>query len=296
MAGVNRGTMRPFTARGVMSRLDQFESVFRAAAKPVYRHEVRVFSHVLVVTDLPPDEAAAWGARVQTFLSGINGIRYTVVDASRAPTVGDLLALIDAERPDLVCAYRNLHSSGWRWPYTLGDHVVVLTQVTAVPVLLLPRPEGEGRFETSGTDRVMAMTDHLAGDAGLVQAAASLVSAGGTLFLTHVEDEAVFERYMGLIGKLPDVDTETARAGLRARMLREPADYIDSVRAALEGRPLTVEAEVTMGHHLSVYRQLIARHAIDLLVLNTKDADQLAMHGLAYPLAVELRDVPMLLL
>ena len=59
---------------------------------------------------------------------------------------------------------------------------------------------------------------------------------------------------------------------------------------------LTVEAEVTMGHHLSVYRQLIARHAIDLLVLNTKDADQLAMHGLAYPLAVELRDVPMLLL
>ena len=67
-------------------------NVFRAAAKPVYRHEVRVFSHVLVVTDLPPDEAAAWGARVQTFLSGINGIRYTVVDASRAPTVGDLLA------------------------------------------------------------------------------------------------------------------------------------------------------------------------------------------------------------
>ena len=41
--------------------------------------------------------------------------------------MGDLLALIDAERPDLVCAYRNLHSSGWRWPYTLGDHVVVLT-------------------------------------------------------------------------------------------------------------------------------------------------------------------------
>ncbi|MEZ4464231.1 MAG: hypothetical protein R3F60_06295 [bacterium] len=281
-----------------MSRLDQFESVFRAAAKPVYRHEARVFSHALIVTDLPAEQAAAFGERVQSFLKGINGMRFTVVDASRAPTVGDLLALMDAERPDLVCAYRNLHSSGWRWPYTLGDHVVVLTQVTEVPVLLLPRPEAEARFEDGGTDRVMAMTDHLAGDAGLVRAAASLTSPGGTLFLTHVEDEAVFDRYMGLIGKLPAVDTEVAREGLLGRMLREPADYIESVRAALAAAqvPIRVEAEVTMGHHLSVYRQLITRHAIDLLVLNTKDADQLAMHGLAYPLAVELRDVPMLLL
>jgi hypothetical protein len=30
--------------------------------------------------------------------------------------------------------------------------------------------------------------------------------------------------------------------------------------------------------------------------MNTKDEDQLAMHGLAYPLAVELRDIPLLML
>ena len=30
--------------------------------------------------------------------------------------------------------------------------------------------------------------------------------------------------------------------------------------------------------------------------MNTKDDDQLAMHGLAYPLAVELRDIPLLML
>ena len=35
---------------------------------------------------------------------------------------------------------------------------------------------------------------------------------------------------------------------------------------------------------------------VDLLVLNTKDDDQLAMHGLAYPLAIELREIPLLLL
>ena len=79
-------------------------------------------------------------------------------------------------------------------------------------------------------------------------------------------------------------------------MLKEPADYIASVTAGLTGVDLTVKAEVEMGHHLSTYRQLVQKHGVDLLVLNTKDDDQLAMHGLAYPLAVELRDLPLLML
>jgi hypothetical protein len=51
-----------------------------------------------------------------------------------------------------------------------------------------------------------------------------------------------------------------------------------------------------MGHFLSDYQQHIQEQEIDLLVLNTKDDDQLAMHGLAYPLAVELRTLPLLML
>ena len=41
---------------------------------------------------------------------------------------------------------------------------------------------------------------------------------------------------------------------------------------------------------------LIERHQVDLLVLNTKDQHQLAMHGMAYALAVELRQTPLLML
>jgi hypothetical protein len=44
------------------------------------------------------------------------------------------------------------------------------------------------------------------------------------------------------------------------------------------------------------YRKLIQDHDADLLVLNTKDDDQLAMHGRAYSLSVELTNVSMLLL
>ncbi len=51
-----------------------------------------------------------------------------------------------------------------------------------------------------------------------------------------------------------------------------------------------------MGNHLRDYRRLIEEHKVDLLVMNTKDDEQLAMHGLAYPLTVELRNTPMLLL
>jgi len=51
-----------------------------------------------------------------------------------------------------------------------------------------------------------------------------------------------------------------------------------------------------MGHRLQDYKRLVTEHDVDLLVMNTKDHEQLAMHGVAYPLTVELRDTPLLLL
>ena len=58
---------------------------------------------------------------------------------------------------------------------------------------------------------------------------------------------------------------------------------------------MTVEEVISTCHRLSEYKQLIANHAVELLVMHTRDEDQLAMHGLAYPLAVELRHIPLLL-
>ena len=59
---------------------------------------------------------------------------------------------------------------------------------------------------------------------------------------------------------------------------------------------LRVEAEVLMGHRVAAVRGLIDARGVDLLVLHTRDEQQLGMHGLAYPLTVELRDTPLLLL
>ncbi len=286
-----------------MPNIDRFESVFRSAAKTVFHHRPVVLRSVLVVTDLAAEAAADYVARVKGFLAGLpkaDAVRWSVAQGDEVETVGALLERVQKEQPDLVCTYRNLHSGAFRWPYTLGDHVEVLTQVTSVPVLLLPRPDAAAALDErlTNTDRVMAVTDHLTGDDALVNWAVALTAPKGTLLLAHVEDEAVFERYMAVIGKVPDVDTAIAREQIRGQLLKEPRDFIETCRAGLAaaGVEVTVAAEVALGHHLSVYRDLVEQHRVDLLVMNTKDEDQLAMHGLAYPLAVEFRGLPLLML
>jgi hypothetical protein len=144
----------------------------------------------------------------------------------------------------------------------------------------------------------MAISDHLTDDHRLVNHALRFTENGGTLWLTHVEDKATLGRYMEVISKIPTIETDDAREALREQLLKEPQDYIagcvEVVRAA--GTHVTVEGLVLFGSRLAEYKRLIEQHTVDLLVLNTKDQDQLAMHGIAYALAVELRQIPLLML
>jgi len=144
----------------------------------------------------------------------------------------------------------------------------------------------------------MAITDHLTNNHGLVNHAVCFVRSGGELYLTHIEDEEVFERYIDAISKIPSIDTDEARERLAEQLLQEPERYIESCRSVLEthGLSLRINSIVKFGHHLRQYHAAVEAHQVNLLVMNTKDDDQLAMHGLAYPLAVELRQLPLLML
>ncbi len=283
-----------------MTRIDQFESVFKAAARTVYTYERIVVRKVLVVTDLADADAERYGARVRGFLAELEGreadVQWQVTSAAANSTVGDLLELLESAGADLVATYRNLHSGAWRWPHSLGDHLDVLTQTTATPVLVLPRPEQD--WEAKDTDSVLALTDHLTGDARLVNYAVRFTARDGELCLAHIEDEPTFERYLDVIGKIPEIDTDTARERIAHQLLKEPTDYIVSCKEVLrrEQRPIRLAKVIAMGHHLADLERLIADRQANLLVINTKDDDQSAMHGLAYPLAVELRSTPILML
>ena len=255
---------------------------------------------MLVVTDADAAGAEDFAASVQRFLGTLadREVRWKSISGAEFKRVSQLQVLVEEHRPDLICTYRNLHLPATEYPHSLGVFVDVLTQATSAPVLLMPRPSSEVDTTDRGTQQVMAITDHLAGDHHLVSFAAEMTQIGGTLHLTHVEDEATFARYIATISKIPTINTDDARNAILQQLLKEPRDYVDSCRKVLEaeGLPLNVKTIVTVGHHLTDHRHLIEQNQVDLVVLNTKDEDQLAMHGLAYPLTIELRDTPMLLL
>ena len=286
-----------------MTRVDQFESVFRAATRTVFEPTTIEIGSALVVCDGDGSQAEDFVARTRSFLDVLDraeNLRWRSVTESEFGAVPELLERVEAERPGLICTHRHLHSESWRWPYTLGEYVDVLTQATTTPVLVVPHPE-RPEFQRLAVRRpksVMAMTDHLTGDHRLVNFAAHFTEAEGTLSLSHVEDDTTFERYMEAISKISTIDTDTARQEIRARLLKDPSDYIETCREGLakSAPTLTVESVVTSGHHIREYQRLIEEHDVDLLVMNTKDEGQLAMHGLAYPLAIELRAIPLLLL
>ena len=80
--------------------------------------------------------------------------------------------------------------------------------------------------------------------------------------------------------------------------MKDAHAYINTCAARLaQGEvDLHVQPLVEFGDHLSEYQRYVEVYRVDLLLMNTKDEDQLAMHGLAYPLAVELRQIPLLML
>lgn len=285
-----------------MSKVDQFESTFRSAVKETYTYQRLELPKVLVVTDLESKAATTFGNTCQEFLWLFEDSIWSALTKNDFSNVAELLQQVAQYEPDLICTYRHLHSDAWKWPHSLGEHVDVLTQVTSCPVMVLPHPErgGASKHAHKNTDRVMAITDHMTGDHRLVNFALRFTEPGGKLFLTHVEDQLVFDRYIEVISKIPDIDTDLARESIQAHLLKEPSDYIESCRKVMsESKDLSdisIEARVIMGHRLSEYERLIEEHEIDLLVMNTKDDEQFAMHGLAYPLAVDLRSIPLLML
>ena len=287
-----------------MSKIDQFESLFRAASKPVFELEPLQVRDIFIVTDMDKQKTALFTEQAKAFLTALDSpepVRYTEISGREFESVQQLLDRLENPRPDLVCTYRNLPAETADQPFSLGAYVNVLTQATEIPTLLLPEPKVLANTDSSPladkTKHVMVVTDHLAGDHHLVSMAVRFLLKDGELILSHIEDQYAFDRYINAIGKIPDLDSEVARQAISKQLLGEPRDYIESCRSVLQTEGVTnaIHPVVTFGNRIEDYRHLIDEHHIDLLVMNSRDDNQLAMHGLAYPLVVELRKTPILL-
>jgi nucleotide-binding universal stress UspA family protein len=284
-----------------MTKLDVYESAFRSADKPVYAYRHVEIARVLVVTDLSDAEAAPLNGQLRSFLSVLGeDLEWRHLGGADFRSVGDLLERVENAAPELVVTYRHLHSDAWQWPHGLGEFLDVLIRATEFPVLVLPHPDAGRALPhcIANTDCVMAITDQLTADARLVDYALGFTAASGICWLTHVESQRQFGRFLDAVEKIPEIETDDVRELVEVQLLKGPRDYIESCRRAVEaqGLPIEIEAIVTKGDRVEEYRRLVEDHRIDLLVLNTMDGDQLAMQGQAYALAVELRGIPLLLL
>ena len=286
-----------------------FESQFKGAIRERYRHKPVRTGEIWVVTDLEEGRAARVLETTQRFLSGVpavEGASWRVFSAADAPELPDLMAQIEArgDALGLLVCYRNLRESPRHPRVSLGHYVDSLTQFTDVPVLIMPvrhpdDPDGsqlEARLR--GADTVMVITDHLTDDLQLVRYGAEFTQPGGKLYLSHIEDEATFERYVDVISKIPELDTDIARETIKARLLKEPADMCASAEEELDKRDMGIEVTslVRMGQPVVQYRDYLNDHELDLLVADSKNPDRFAMSDLAYAISIEFIDVPILLL
>ncbi len=286
-----------------MANVDQFESIFRSSVKERLQYREISLSSVLLITDLPPEEALVFKKEVQQFLSILgpeDSWDCFLLTAGDFTTTEDLLERVDGYALDLICSYRNLHSGAWRFPHSLGEHLDVLIQKTTIPVLILPHPKAgyAADHAMQDTREVMVVTDMVAINHDLINYAVRLTQPGGTLFLSHVENKYIFDRYIDAIGKIEALDTEVARTRLAQQLLKEPEDYFLSCADILkeQNSTLDVRSMVSLGNGVVEYRRQIESRQLDLLVMHANDEGQQAMNSVAYPLAVELRQVPLLMI
>jgi hypothetical protein len=240
---------------------------------------------------------------VQQFFSSIlsgEAIEWVVLSKQDFESVKDLLGKVEEYGPDLIITYRNLRSEAWRWPYSLGEHLDVLTQVTTTPVVVLPHPDREDSSDllVNPPVNVMAVSGHMCGEGTLVKYASTFTPKGGKLILSHIEDKSTLERFLDAIEKIPEIDSDVASENILYRLLKDAKDFSESASIGLKEAGLDIEVNVVaqVGRRLEDYRNLIEEGHVDLLVMRAKEDDQMAMHGMAHPLAVELRSVPILLL
>ncbi len=283
-----------------MPTLDLFESVFKSAIKPRFHHAEPSIDRSLIITDLAQDAVEEYSSLVQQLLSQQQITEWEIISGDQYHGTLDLLSLLEDRTVDLICCYRNLHSQAWQHPHSLGSHLDVLIQKASTPVLVLPHPQADYAYQRAydGIQQVLAITDHMTDDDQLVSYAAKFTAPNGHLHLAHIEDDIIFARYMEAIGKIATIDTDSAETALRHQLLKYPREYIDSCKTVLESRypDMTIGNIVNYGHRLREYLVYVDELKIDLLVIHGKDEDQLAMHGLSYPLAVELRQIPILII
>lgn len=293
-------TPLPECGYGMTDPLDEFESIFKRAEREQFVFADIPINSIAIITDQDQAGGEKVKADVLEFMPRLaDAENWQIISGDKFHNVSELLGCIEQFQVDLIVTWRHLDEESLVPQHSLGVYLDVLTQTTSIPVLVLPgTAENPKQLGDRDCDKICVLADHISGDNRLINYGIRFCRNGGKVWLCHIEDERDFDRYMHAIARIPEIDTDDARKLLGDQLLKDADDFIESCIEALKtaGPNIGFEKKVSFGHFLRQYRDLIDSNDIDLCIANTKDDDQLAMHGIAYSLSIELDDVPMLLL
>ncbi|MEM7372024.1 MAG: hypothetical protein AAF587_25635 [Bacteroidota bacterium] len=285
-----------------MSDLGSFESVFRRALRTRYEYEDISLQNILVITDLEEEEESSFLTLLKQYLKPKlvgDAFEFTVFGRKQFAPWSHLRARIDQINPDLIISYRMLWVEDITAPKSLGSYIDLLSQDTDFPLLVMPHPRLHDMKEVlDKPGAILVASEHAYANHHQVNYSLNFVEDGAPLVLVHIEDEDTFEYYMDSIEKIPALDTEVARDSLHDQLLAGPLHYAESVEEYIRQNfpNIDIQTHITFGHLITAYQELLHSQLVDLLVTNTKDDTQLAMHSIGYSLAVEFRQTPVLLL
>lgn len=285
-----------------MSHVDQFESAFRSAIRPIYQPHAITLRRVLVVTDLSPEEAKVLEQSVQEYLHGLSptgfSIEWDCLTNESFDSTASLLSKVETLSPDLICTYRNLNTADWRYENSIGSRLDTLINQSTIPVLVIPhpKPNTENIYTLNRNKTVVAITDHLTDDHQLIDYSSAFLERQGKLVLVHLEDQLTFDRYLDAISRITTIDTENARQQLASQLLKGPEAFVQSCRERLANSGIDVTKIVEFANGIDRFKETIHELETDLLVMKGIDHDQPGIHGLAQRLINETRRIPILVI
>lgn len=277
-----------------MLKLDHFTSVFRAADKDIITIPKCEISKVLLVTDVSHEKSLLiWGSWKKLFFGNVD---VTILHGEESKDLSLITQKIEASGCDLIVSYRCLHSDNWRYPHAIGSYVEVITQMTATPVLLMPHILEEAQ-EYSPPESIILISDDLTKEADLLGWACSFRSHSSRCTLVELENLTYLNRLLNTIAKIPQIDTEMAQEKISSQLQKDSQGWLERSQDILREweRPPSLKRVQIAQSCMTSCIELVEEEKAKLIVLNTKDDDQLAIHGLVYPFMVQFRNIPLLL-
>lgn len=277
-----------------MLKLDHFASIFRAADKETIAIREREIVKVLIVTDVGYEKSLEIWERWRAFFFQTVTVR--VLHGEESLDISTITEKLDEADCDLIVSYRCLHSENWRYPHAIGSYVEVITQLTSKPVLLMPHIR-EDTKDYAPPESIVLLSNDLTKASDALAWACCFRGHRSRCTLVELENMVHFNRVLDVIAKIPQLDTDVAREKIMKQMHTDSADWVIRSQKILKNwkRPPSLARKQVVQNALAACSDIVQQVGAELIVLNTKAEDQLALHGLVYPFMVHFRHTPLLL-